>query len=357
MVKKLLIAGIVIFVAGQSFAMDDTVKQKQLDEQLWNAIKKGEDITTLVEAGANVHARKGYDNYTTLHWAAKYGNVLAVKKLIDLDLKVDVKDKDDRTPLTYTVKSPNPGSADVINVLCKHGASVNVRSDFGNSSTLLHKIFVSGSLDTRSKEKIVRALVTNGVDVNAKDKNGDTPLHYVSVGNGDHFIPLLIGLGADPNMIGHNNFTPIMRALCHRSLKTVETLVNCGANINFQSDSYGITALHFAAGKYHGYDSECKEMISCLLFLGADYEIKNKNGKNPRDCAIDSENHSVAKFLKDRATVRELIFPLARRKMNCVNIFPGVMNRQITGNTHRFKSRPSSTVPHQAQPCTQRLLK
>jgi len=58
------------------------------------------------------------------------------------------------------------------------------------------------------------------VDVNAKDKNGDTPL-YVAISDGarDDIAKVLLAHGADSTIKGHDGLTPRALAL-RKAIKT-----------------------------------------------------------------------------------------------------------------------------------------
>lgn len=79
--------------------------------------------------------------------------------------------------------------------------------------------------------ELVRWLVEQGADINARDNYGETPLHKHAMswcGNAE----LLIDLGADIEAINYQNETPLFAAASSFKPKAVHTLVTRGANIN-----------------------------------------------------------------------------------------------------------------------------
>lgn len=89
-------------------------------------------------------------------------------------------------------------------------------------------------------------------EVDAKDKNGSTPLHASSVGGHTHVINLLLSHGADVNSVrdASNLFTALHFAAQAGQFLAVELLLAHGANIEAKDDQ-GWTALQIAS--YFGH--------------------------------------------------------------------------------------------------------
>lgn len=83
-------------------------------------------------------------------------------------------------------------------------------------------------------DELVRWLVEQGADINARDHYGETPLHSQArswCGNPE----LLLDLGADIEAIDSRNETPLFAAAGSFKPKAVHTLVAKGANINAEN--------------------------------------------------------------------------------------------------------------------------
>ena len=111
--------------------------------------------------------------------------------------------------------------------------------------------------------KRVKQHLVEGVDVNAKYKDGWTPLHMAAEGGHREIVDLLIAKGADIN-------------------------ATAGAG----GDGEGWTPLHEAAEEGH------KKVVGLLILKGADINVKNGDGRTPLDLAIKHKNAEIADILR-----------------------------------------------------------
>lgn len=124
-------------------------------------------------------------------------------------------------------------------------------------------------------------------DINALDKDGESPLH-VSARKGRIAITrLLIRHGADINLLDTHGHTPIHYAILSGRTRLADVLLKQGANIN--ADKMLLDAAH------QGIPD--RDAIVYLAAQGANLEVTDPQGDTPLIIAIRSGNHRMARHL------------------------------------------------------------
>ena len=120
--------------------------------------------------------------------------------------------------------------------------------------------------------------IRKGADVNAKDKQGDAPLHlavtplYASDAGG--IVELLVGEGADVNVKDEFGGTPLHYAAYTNKVAVVKFLISKGADVNAEADK-GETPLYLAAY------SNAVDVVALLINKDADVNAKDANDDTP----------------------------------------------------------------------------
>jgi len=149
---------------------------------LYFAIESGdfERVKALIDKGADVN--KMSCNWYPIHIAAKKGSYKIVNVLIVNKAAINNESAYGETPLELAVLS---GKKDVVELLIKNGANVNPRTKRAERNSLHNAIEIN-------YEQIGKILIVNGIDLNAVDNNGNTPLHYAAKSNRIWAIKLLV---------------------------------------------------------------------------------------------------------------------------------------------------------------------
>lgn len=193
----------------------------------------------------------------TIFDAATYGDLEKVKTLLkaDPDL-VSNRDINGYTPVHLAAKN---GHKDIVELLLAYKADVNVKATDPTAQ--------------------INALSREHPDENfALPNMRETPLHLAVANNHKDVVKLLLANKADVNAREFGGFTPLLSAVLAGHTDIAELLLASGADVKAGDDS-GQTALHWAAG--YGL----KDMAALLLVNKADVNAKDKMGKTPLQSA------------------------------------------------------------------------
>jgi ankyrin repeat protein len=124
----------------------------------------------------------------------------------------------------------------------------------------LIKTLIHGRLDQAG------ALIDAGVDLNATDEYGRTPLMIALIHGRLDQAGALIDAGVDLNATAEDGRTPLMIALIHRRLDQVDALIYAGVDLNATAED-GRTTLMIAL--IHGHQEIIKKLkrsrVLCLF--------------------------------------------------------------------------------------------
>lgn len=203
-------------------------------EMIRKMAEKGADINGITDAPHEA-------GMTPLHMACKYGKADIIKELIKLGAddtiknekgetpahiavckkifhkeiseeeriemiealsNVDIADNDGRTPIMMLQLQDYGMAYSVTGTFLDKDVDVNHADNNGNTVLLLHT-------DRHCNKDVVKELIRAGADVNAKNKNGDTALHFALVNGNTDVARFLIKKGADYNTANNKGKTPI----------------------------------------------------------------------------------------------------------------------------------------------------
>ena len=176
--------------------------------------------------------------------AARKGDVAAVEKTLKKGVPIESTNDKGETPLCLAVIG---GHVSTISTLLSHNAQIEARTKKSMTPLLCARENVS-----TSRIDVMRILLLNGANLDAKDENGDTALHQaVSLSRPD-WVKFLLSF--NPNLEVQNNMgeTPLLRAVdfsplsyAEKILETVQLLLDAGADTK-ATDEKGQTAVLIA---------------------------------------------------------------------------------------------------------------
>jgi hypothetical protein len=130
----------------------------------------------------------------------------------------------------------------------------------------------------------VRQKLDQGINVNAKNDTGQTPLHATQ--NID-ILNLLISKGADVKAVDDTGMTPLF----NKDIDLIKILVEAGADIQHTTPKGNTTLIWYA---YSGYIEAIQYMVS----LGVDVNKKNHDGQTAYDIAETFGHLNLLEYLK-----------------------------------------------------------
>lgn len=289
------------------------------------------------------------ENYKAFFTAVQKGNISKVKKFIT---KIDNINKiDDSSGATALIIASFHGFTNLVKLLLKNGAEVNIPSD--KKETALH-----GAVIQRHKA-IVKILLENGADVHACNKKGFTPYHAACLQPDVEILDILFQKGARTETRSSKGNTPLLDASKGGNVDTVQMLLKHGADVNAYNNE-GSTALHIAAT--HGWD----EIIKLLLEnKNTQINAKDNEGRTPLDNAAKEHYITTIKLLHDSGAKGERNYQFlsindteaaSETSVGQANI-PQALNfmHQVADTTISVEKDLEAKVPAQAKsanPCT-----
>ena len=148
------------------------------------------------------------------------------------------------------------------------GVDLNARDDAG--ATPLHR-----AVENTENPNVFKVLLNAGANPNARDNNKWTPLHYaVALGKNTGVIEILLNAGADIEAQSKDKQTPLFLAVLFKRPAAIKVLSEAGADRTRVKDKW--TSLHWAATY-----NENPVAIQSLLNAGADPNAKDDDKQTP----------------------------------------------------------------------------
>ncbi|XP_050407181.1 ankyrin-1 [Patella vulgata] len=251
-------------------------------------------LRQLLELGADINKTDNRGE-TPLHFAVHNEVSHIVSILLENGANPNVAAGDSYTPLLIATYSGSDDMRDVLELLLENGADVNLANEQGYAA--IHIAAWNGYLpsvnlllehgsppDVRTIDKntpltlaahgkhpdIIDRLLPLNCDLNNKDKDLDTALHYAALNDDCSTVRRLIRHGADPDVQNRVCTTPLWNAVHAGSLEIVKILLK--RNVTLEVASVGIDQ-HAQAEEVVFLYSEPKtpmHMIGekCLIELG-----------------------------------------------------------------------------------------
>jgi len=165
-----------------------------------------------------------------------------VKRKIDSGCNVNAKALHGRTMLTMACTLPSPREEadsrplaqiayDILKLLLEHGATKTLNElDSYAGNAPIHYMALPSYYHPEDHVKLLMLLISNGADINIKDRKGNTPLHLaVHYRAPIEIITVLVEHGADLNAKAKGGETPLQLAINDENTHIIELLRQHGA--------------------------------------------------------------------------------------------------------------------------------
>ncbi|XP_072231838.1 receptor-interacting serine/threonine-protein kinase 4 [Leuresthes tenuis] len=233
-------------------------------------ILQPQDVDLLLDGGGSL-----------LHHAITLANEEAVKFLLLNNANPNLANARGSTPLHLATEKHLKPLAELL--LGRRSTNVNAKDE--DQYTALHWAAQNGD------EAITRLLLDRGAAINETDGQGRTPAHVACQHGQENVIRVLLSRGADVRIKGKDNWTALHFASWQGHLGIVKLLVKqAGADVDGQT-SDGRTPLHLAShrGQYR--------VARILIELGADVSMTSAGLTTPLHVAAETGHTSTSRLL------------------------------------------------------------
>lgn len=247
----------------------------------------------LLEKGSDVQA---LDNRraTPLHLAARYNpNPAITQQLLEAGANLQAQDDFGRQALHRTAQF-SPNKAEVLPLLLEAGADVHAHNNFKHDVLDLALTRGKPSQKANANDSIGLLILLRAYPhlIHQTDDFGRMPLHQAANRSSPALVRILIEQGAPINARMRNGATPLLRATQNPDLNVLKLLVAEGADLQLRNN-FGQSVLHYAAW----YDFR-PDMLRFLLAQGMDIDIRDNYGNTPfLRAAEDSPSVDLLDFL------------------------------------------------------------
>jgi ankyrin repeat protein len=203
---------------------DDMMGFTPLALAIWN--NNSEIVQLLISNKANINYRSKKRGLTPLMEALNLNHIDLAKLLIDRGADINIKSNDGSTALIFAAGR----SKEAVELLLSKGADINVRN---NNNLGVFTNCVMGLFVGYVSYDLAELLLEKGADINEENTNeymaGETPIFLVAGEDNEELIKFLIKNGANVNAKSKEGKTPLSIATEAGNANIIELLKASGA--------------------------------------------------------------------------------------------------------------------------------
>jgi ankyrin repeat protein len=178
------------------------------------------------------------------------------------------------------------GDRGAIESFLRSGMDINARDEHGWTPLMVATF--------NDKDDVAIFLIDHGADILVTDGAGYGPLHWASFKGLGNVVRQLIKRNVDVNAQSRYGWTALLQAATRGHLLVADELIAAGADVNLASND-GWTPLHKSSANGH------MEMAKLLVSYGADLDAKHMDGSTPLDLAYKNGHTKLVEMLASRA--------------------------------------------------------
>jgi len=267
-----------------------------------NCTEAKNKVELLINAGANIDAQDN-NGSSALVAAVSFSNTTSsndtVIQLLDAGAVCNLKNVGGRCALSIAVQNcKSTSSESTIKILLDHpGIDINAPDSAGYTPLML----AARTSKTTGSSLAVQMLIDAGCQVNYCNHKGETALQIAAVHDGatdtPNTVQMLVDAGANPNCFDDTGMNPLMNAIVSNMSKPIlEPLITGGTDINALSKFTKKPALSFAIAKYrtnHVIDDDDIKLFKSLISNNI-INTRDTDGKTPLVIALKLKKPHMA---------------------------------------------------------------
>jgi ankyrin repeat protein len=185
-----------------------------------------------------------------------------------------------RTPLH---KAAYYGETSIVRLLLADKADVEARDTFGD--TPLFGASINGYTGA------AELLIKNGANVNVRNDTWETPLIYAAESGNNTVLLFLLANNSNVNAQDRDGSSALDKAIALGRENTAQLLITSNADVNIR-DNDGETPV------FHAVKAGQTKIVELLLSNGADANAVNRHGKTPVQVASDYGYTNIVEILR-----------------------------------------------------------
>ena len=233
-------------------------------------------IQAILNGGADVHIRN-IEGKTPLYIAVQEKRAVLIPALLSYGSEIFAADNAGVTPFDIGIRTND----NTFNLLVTAG-TVAQRDSAGN--TMLH-----AAVNNRGNPEQISRILDQKAPLDARNRSGDTALHFAVRSNQKENGEFLISRGANIFALNGTGSSPLYEALSLSPAR--EWIIN--ANTLIASDGLGNSILHYAA------EWNLNSAIPLIIRAGLSVETLNATGQTPVFMAIRTDSISTIRIFTE----------------------------------------------------------